>query len=515
MAIFFFFFFLCLILFYYNLKKILCPKKTTSAPKKWPIIGMMPAALQNVSRAHDYITEVLQLQECNGTFIFKGPLFANLDMVFTADPADVHHILSKNFLNYPKGPEFKKIFDILGDGIFNADSQLWEIHRKLTMSLLKSANFQTVLERIIWQKVEDGLIPVLDHFAETKVFVDFQEIFQRFTFDSISKLLLDYDPCSLSIDLPYIPCEKAFNDIVEALLHRHILPESCWKLMEIVGIGKERSLNRARLACDQFIYSCIRINKEKKPKGFPQGPNQTTGHSSVEFDCLTSLMEDYQNKDKKYDSNLFMKDVFLNLILAGRDTTSATLTWLFWLISKNPLVENKIREEIETELKIKKGEKWRVFNIEESSKLVYLHGAINEALRLYPPVALEHKESKESDILPSGLHIDSNTKVVLSFYSLGRMESIWGKDCLEFKPERWISKRGNVKHEPSFKFPAFNAGPRTCIGKDMAYIQMKMAAATIIYNYQIQALEGHSAQPRDSIILQMKHGFPVKISKRN
>ncbi|KAH0751974.1 hypothetical protein KY285_005122 [Solanum tuberosum] len=97
---------------------------------------------------------------------------------------------------------------------------------------------------------------------------------------------------------------------------------------------------------------------------------------------------------------------------------------------------------------------------------------------------------------------------------MGRMESIWGKDCLEFKPKRWISKCGGIKHEPSFKFPVFNAGPRTCIGKDMSFSQMKILAATIIYNYHIQVEEDQIISPSASIVIQMKHGLKVRLIKR-
>ena len=95
------------------------------------------------------------------------------------------------------------------------------------------------------------------------------------------------------------------------------------------------------------------------------------------------------------------------------------------------------------------------------------------------------------------------------------MESVWGKDCLEFKPERWICPSGKIKHEPSYKFPAFNAGPRTCVGKDMAFIQMKMVAAAILYGYKVRLVEGHKVSPRDSILLHAKEGLKVLLCKRN
>ncbi|KAK3042625.1 hypothetical protein RJ639_000877 [Escallonia herrerae] len=126
----------------------------------------------------------------------------------TGDPANVHYILSKNFSNYPKGPEFNKIFDILGDGIFNADKTLWETQRKTTMSLLNHSKFQKSSERTSWNKVKKGLIPILQHATEKRLEVDLQGLFERLNYDSVCILVLGHDPASLSIDLPHIPSEK-------------------------------------------------------------------------------------------------------------------------------------------------------------------------------------------------------------------------------------------------------------------------------------------------------------------
>ncbi|KAK2972008.1 hypothetical protein RJ640_005028 [Escallonia rubra] len=481
----------------------------SSAPTNWPLVGMIPALFRNAHRVHDFATDILKVS--GGTFMLKGPWFANMDMLVTADPANIHHILSKNFSNYPKGPEFRKIFDILGDGIFNADYGLWEVHRKTTMSLMNHAKFPSLLERAIWHKVENGLIPVLEYFSKQVKELDLQEIFQRFTFDSICALVLDYDPRSLSIDLPYIPCEKAFTDTEEALLYRHILPENVWKLQKWLQVGKEKKLTKASDVFDQFIYSCISAKREELSK------LEVLQKQDEDLNLLTAYMKAYKDKSgSSGDPSKFLRDTFLSLMIAGRDTTSTGLTWFFYLLSKNPLVEAKILEEIKTKLQPKEDGKWSSFDALELRKLVYLHGALCESLRLFPPVALEHKAPIEDDILPSGHQVEQNTKIVLSFYSMGRMETIWGEDCLEFKPERWISERGGIKHEPSFKFTAFNAGPRTCLGKEMAFIQMKIVAIIIIYNYHVQVVgEGNRlVSPSDSIILQVKDGLMVKLSKR-
>ncbi|KAL6514029.1 hypothetical protein OROHE_019485 [Orobanche hederae] len=487
-------------------------RKRTSLPTNWPLLGMLPGILQNCHRIHAYATEILT--ETGGTFDFKFPWYLKMDMLVTSDPANIHHIFSRNFSNYPKGPEFRKIFEILGDGIFNVDFELWEMHRRTTMSFLTHPEFYGLLQRCVWEKVENGLLPVLDYFSKegaADVF-DLQDVFQRLTFDSICRIILDYDPRTLCIDMPYVKCEKAFNDVIEALLYRHVLPEYVWKLQKWLGIGKEKKLVEAWKAFDEFIYPHVDRDIQTPEVGQKDdGPNR--------FNLLASFKKAYEEKHGNLtrDEYLrdFLRDTALSLMFAGRDTTSTCLTWLFWLMAKNPSVETKILEEIDKQLHLKKHDtNRRVFDVEETKKLIYLHGALCESLRLFPPVALEHKAPIQPDYLPSGNYLEKNTKIIVSFYSVGRMEAVWGDDCLEFKPERWISPRGGIKHEPSYKFPAFNVGPRTCLGKEMAFIQMKMVAATILCYYNVRLVEGHPVSPRDSIILQARNGLKVRLSER-
>ncbi|XP_065629685.1 alkane hydroxylase MAH1-like [Quercus suber] len=203
-------------------------------------------------------------------------------------------------------------------------------------------------------------------------------------------------------------------------------------------------------------------------------------------------------------------DIVCLMALVGKDGISAGLIWFFWIVATHPYVEAKILEEIKEHL-FDNGTS-KDLNIDGLSKLVYLYGAICETLHLFPHIPFEHKN--KYDILPSGHSIRPNTTILCSLYSMGRMESIWGEDCLDFKLERWISESGGIVHVPSFKFIAFNAGPRTCIGKDIAFIQMKIIASAIIWNYYVHVIEGHPVSPSISVLLHMKHGLKVRISKR-
>ncbi|KAF9606124.1 hypothetical protein IFM89_023177 [Coptis chinensis] len=109
--------------------------------------------------------------------------------------------------------------------------------------------------------------------------------------------------------------------------------------------------------------------------------------------------------------------------------------------------------------------------------------------------------------------MNKGTRVLYSIYGMGRTESIWGKDCTEFKPERWF-RDGKLISESPYKFAAFNGGPRLCLGKDFAYYQMKFTAASIIHRYQVKVVKDHPVAPKLSLILYMKFGLKVTLRRR-
>ncbi|XP_027187444.1 alkane hydroxylase MAH1-like [Cicer arietinum] len=467
----------------------------------YPFIGMLLPLIQNMWRIHDFITE--RLIQLHKTAEFKGPWFTNMNFLMTSDPINVHHIMSKSFDNYVKGPEFCEIFEPFGDGIFTSDSDKWKYHRSLLHSVFKQREFEILQEKILHTKLETSLLPMLDHVEKQGSVLDLQDVFSRLTFDNICSITIGCDPKCLSIDFPYVVCEKAFDQIEEGIFYRHVTPKFIWKLQKFLGISHEKKMTKACKEFDQFIYASIESKKEELRKG----------SKNIELvDLLTHFMRKDNGSQHIIHDDKFLRDSAFNLIAAGRDTITSGLTWFFYLVSTHPLVETKILEEIK--------ENFKTINIEKKlsgndlKKLVYLHGAICETLRLFPPVPFERKQVVKGDILPSGHIIDPNTMVLFSLYLMGRFEDIWGKDCLEFKPERWISERGKIVHQPSYKFSIFNAGPRTCLGKDFSFIQLKMIATSILCNYRVHVVQGHIPTPSHSIILHSKNGLKVRITKR-
>ncbi|KAK9156234.1 hypothetical protein Sjap_003714 [Stephania japonica] len=436
----------------------------------------MPSILFNSPCLHDWFTQVLK--GSRGTVLLTGPWFTKTDAFLTCDPANVHHILVTKFTNYPKGPEYSEKFDVLGDGIFNSDSTSWMIQRRTAQAHMSCREFRRCLARTSKEMVEKRLMPTLEHACDE------------------------------------VPFAKAVDDAEEAIVFRYIVPGKIWKLFRWLKIGKERKLVKAKETIDQFISQCISLKLEE----LKRVPIEIREKNEAEKgkDLLTSYMDSTQQEPEmeglKYYKSL--RDTTLNMLIAGRDTTSASLTWFFWLVTKNPSVETKIIEELKTKCLHVQSMNLVAFETSDLCGLVYLHAALCESLRLYPPLPIDQKGVLQPDILPSGDAVKPGEMIMYSIYAMGRMEWIWGEDCLEFKPERWITTENELKFEPPNKFIAFNAGPRTCLGKDIAFTQMKAVAAAVLYNFHVQVVEGHQVSPKTSVMLFMKYGLKVRLMKR-
>ena len=500
-----------LIFFYFLIKKHSgYIKKTLCYPWNWPVLGMLPTIILWYKRI-DVLIWVLE--KSNLTFLFKGPWLTRMDLLFTVDPANIQHILSSNFTNYIKGTEMKEIFDVYGDAIFTADGELWRNIRMSSMVMFNHQGFQNFLMSITTSKLKDVLVPLFNHYSEEGTVVDLQDVFGRFMLDTTLVVITGSDPQSLSIEMPEVEFAKALENAGDS-----VIPRFLWKLQNRMGLGQEKKRIEAGATFDRI---CAKYIFAKREEIRSLGIHHDHDHSDGECeDFLTYFMKLDTSKYEhlKTSDDKFLRDSIVSLIVAMRDTTSAALTWFFALLLENPNVETKIRHEINTNLPktaTSQERPWSAIDHKEFlNTLVYLHAALYEAMRLYPPIPLERKTSVNSDVLPSGHKIDANSTIIYPIYALGRMRSVWGEDALEFKPERWISETGGLRHEPSSKFLVFNSGPRSCSGKHLAMTAMKIIVVEILQNFDIKLVKGHTIEPKPRLSLHMKHGLRVTLTKR-
>uniref|UniRef100_A0A2P2NJ14 Cytochrome P450 86B1 n=1 Tax=Rhizophora mucronata TaxID=61149 RepID=A0A2P2NJ14_RHIMU len=493
----------------------------------WPILGMLPSMVSGIrGNGYEWITDVLCRQ--GGTFIFKGPWFSSLYCVVTADPRNIEHLLKAKFSNFPKGKYFQEqVRDLLGEGIFNADDEIWQRQRKTASIEFHSTKFRQLTTESLLELVHSRLLPILENAASKSMSVDLQDILLRLTFDNVCMIAFGVDPGCLRPGLPQIPFARAFEDATEAALLRFVMPTCIWKAMRYLGLGTEKKLRRSIRGVDEFAEEVIRKRKKEiaakssdDEDDDDDGDMKKKKKQQQRSDILTVFMRqrDEHGNGQPY-SDKFLRDICVNFILAGRDTSSVALCWFFWLLDSHPAVEEKILSEICRILNEREdfdaGNPLQViFRPEEIKKMDYLQAAISEALRLYPSVPVDHKEVLEDDRFPDGTVLEKGTKVVYAIYTMGRMEAIWGKDCREFKPERWL-KDGRFMSESAYKFTAFNGGPRLCLGKDFAYYQMKFVAASLIFHYRTKVVQAHPVAPKLALTMYMKYGLKVNLFKRS
>ncbi|KAK0596845.1 hypothetical protein LWI29_019577 [Acer saccharum] len=359
------------------------------------------------------------------------------------------------------------------------------------------------MDRWVNQTIENRLWKILDQAAVNNLSVDLQDLLLHLTFDNICGLTFGKDPETLSLELPENPFSVAFDTATEATLQRMLYPRFLWKLQKQFCVGAEKRLKNSLEVVENYMNDAIEACK-KAPS-----------------DDLLSRFVKMKDVDGKPLSSSVLQRIALNFVLAGRDTSSVALSWFFWLVMKHPDVERKIITEISTVLKETRGSdvrKWtdKPLVFDEVDKLMYLKAALAETLRLYPSVPQDFKYVVSDDVLPDGTFVPAGSTVTYSIYSVGRMKTIWGEDCMEFRPERWLSAKEDWFELPKdrYKFVAFNAGPRTCLGKDLAYLQMKSVASAVLLHYRLSLAPGHRVEQKMSLTLFMKNGLRVFLHPR-
>ncbi|XP_076887078.1 cytochrome P450 94C1-like [Bidens hawaiensis] len=389
-----------------------------------------------------------------------------LNNIITANPDNVEYMLKTNFDNYPKGKAFSTLLgDLLGLGIFNVDGHCWRFQRKLASLELGSLSIRSHALSIVVDEIQSRLIPLLSNKGDKEeVVLDLQDVFRRFSFDSICKFSFGLDPGSLRPNSPVSELESAFDLSSKLCAERGMAPAPLvWKIKRFLNIGSEKELKGSINVVKRMAGRVIKERREKD--------------SVSDKDLLSRFMGSISDDD-------YLRDIVISFLLAGRDTVASALTTFFLLLSQNPKVLEKIREESD---RVIGSNHDTLPSFGELQHLHYLQAALHESMRLYPPVQFDSKFVKHDDVFPDGTFVKRGSRVTYHSYAMGRMERIWGPNSMEFKPERWI-RDGEFKQESAYKYPVYQGGVRVCLGKEMSLVEMKSVALCLIRMFDVKVV---------------------------
>ncbi|KAF2745137.1 cytochrome P450 [Sporormia fimetaria CBS 119925] len=237
-------------------------------------------------------------------------------------------------------------------------------------------------------------------------------------------------------------------------------PIIAWMFKRVIP----RSLEKKQM--DHFQHSVDRVTKRLEKGRSSEGVDL--------WDLILDQKEGHGLSRAQMDSNssLFM--------VAGTETTASLLSGLTYLLLKNPTTMEKLVEELRATFASEAD-----MSLEAIAALPYLNACIKEALRLYPPVApgLPHLTPREGSTI-CGEYVPPGITVGAPHYAMYRSEKLF-KDPHAFIPNRWLGDEKYADDQRNAVQP-FSVGSRDCLGRNMAYHEMRLIMTKVLYNFDME-----------------------------
>ncbi|WPH00165.1 putative cytochrome 52A4 [Acrodontium crateriforme] len=384
-------------------------------------------------------------------------------IIFTVDQDNIKAILASQFSDFGKGPRFREEWkEFLGLSIFTTDGELWHDSRNLIRP-------QFIRDRVsdlhTFETHIQNLLPALagTHNGAT---VRCDDLFYRYTLDAVTDFLLGHSVDSLRNGQAEFA--TAFGEVqrVQSMLARagplyDFIPRQSFR----------KGLKVLNTFVDTYIDRTLQLSPEELEKNAKNDESYTFLHALAGY-----------TRDRKV-----LRDQLVAVLLAGRDTTAATLSWLFYELSRHPQVVKKLRDEIVNSVGTDKQPTYA-----DLKGMRYLQHTLNETLRLYPAVPYNVRVALKDTTLPRGGGPDGSepvavlegTPVAYSTFIMQRRADIYPSpsssfpDVESFAPDRWDGWTPK-----SWTYIPFNGGPRICIGQQFALTEMGYTVVRILQTF--------------------------------
>jgi len=453
----------------------------------WPLIGQLPTVMQWPSNGQHHAIEKVINETKESSLLLRVP---GITAVLTVDPEYVRHITATKFGTiYEKGEVMHRMFyDFLGNGIFNVNGEEWQRHRRLAQNLFHKKSLEAHVPVFIRaaERVADRLVALSKEKEYEQNGLDIQDFCMRATLDSFAEI--GFGVALNSIDEERNEFAIAFDKVQTKTQLRNRQGE-LWPLIET--IFPDRDFRQRLDYLNTLVHQIIASRKTQSLEEVQQST-----------DALSAMLAqgvDYSDEE--------LRDFVMNFLLAGRDTTSTLLTWTFYYLSLHPEVERKMVEEIQSVI----GEEELTY--ENIKGLKYMKQVFQETMRLRPPVPFDGYFAREDDVLPGGFQIKKGWVVLYITYVMHRREALF-ENPEEFRPERFdtVPTGGREDNQHPAAYVPFHYGPRTCMGREMAYEEARIFMCTIFRRgLRFRLHPGFEPELHPAIILTSENGMRMDL----
>ncbi|MBX3065290.1 MAG: cytochrome P450 [Anaerolineae bacterium] len=243
-------------------------------------------------------------------------------------------------------------------------------------------------------------------------------------------------------------------------------------------VNQNREISGAVKTIDAALLPII---EERRRSGIDNG------------DLLSMLLLAQDEEGQMSDEQV--QDEVTTLFAAGHETTSNALVWTWYLLSRHPHVEQKLREELDRVLG------GRTPELHDLRNLPYLDYVLRESMRLYPPAWILNGRVPQEDVTIGDYMLPKGAVVFISPFVLHH-DPRYFEQPEAFMPERWDNDL--EKRIPRYAYFPFGGGPRVCIGNSFALMEARLVLATIAQRYRLLATSSQEVEMDAQITLRPK-----------
>lgn len=401
-----------------------------------------------------------------------------LDAILLHHPDHVDHVFRLHHRRYIKeGPFWTSVRALLGNGLPTSSGDEWRRHRRMMQPQFHRRRLEGLTTLVI-DALEESLD--WDDVESSWQVLDIGARMPHLTMNVVSAAILGSHGSRGRAQAVAEALSIATDHLFRAMLV-HRLPS--W--LPLPGRG------RYEQAIADMRREGLRLIEDRR-RQLHEGD-----------DLLGLLIEATDEETGEGMTDAQLLDETMSMLLAGYETTSTGLQWCLHLLTQHPEQLGRLREECDAVLR------GRSPRAEDLRKLRYARWVMQEALRLYPSQWWLPRMAAEDDEI-GGHAIPKGAIVAPVMYTVHRHPEFW-PDPERFDPERFDPARAAGRH-PMAWVP-FGAGPRKCIGQELALMEATLALAMITQRFELEA-SGHEVRPEVKISLRPADGVRLRIRRR-